>query len=137
MFSGADLLRLYDLKLELSHKIYHLDRGKCTVISLISAFASGTGDCLLDVLGCQDAEEYRHLLCQSHLRDSLGDLTAHIIVVCGITADHSADADDRVVLAGLCHGRCRNRDLERPRNPGRRDIFFLHTVADKSVNCSA
>ena len=81
MFSGADLLRLYDLKLELSHKIYHLDRGKCTVISLISTFASGTGDGLLNVLGCQDAEEYRHLLCQSHLSDSLGDLTAHIIVV--------------------------------------------------------
>ena len=86
MFSGADLLRLYDLKLELSHKIYHLDRGKCTVISFISAFASGTGDGLLDVLCCQDAEEYRHLLCQYRAkRFQLAD-TDSCIVCLDITA---------------------------------------------------
>ena len=27
--------------------------------------------------------------------------------------------------------------LSAARNPGCRDIFFLHTVADKSINCSA
>ena len=105
-------------QLELSHKIYHLDRGKCTVISTYFRLCFRHGRL---PARCSRLSARRRVPASSlpvpperfPWKLQLHTLNHHSVVS---PMDHSADTDDRVIPAGLCHGRCRNRDLER--SPG-------------------
>ena len=117
-------------------QVHHLDCGKCAVITLVSGLGSGSFDGLLDVLGGDDAEEYRNAGLQAHLCDALCGLVGHQLIVGSGTADNCAHADYRIVLAGFRHLLCHQRNFECARYPSRIDVAFLHAVTNQAVHCA-
>ena len=55
----------------------------------------------------------------------------------GAAADDSAQADDRVILAALCHLGRNQRNLERTRYPGNVNVFLTHVQTGQAIHCAA
>ena len=97
-------------------------RSQSRVRTLVARFGTRTLDGLLKVLGRNHAEQHGYAGLQAHLRNTLGNLVAHIIIVRSRTAYDSAQTDDRAVLPALRELLRRERYLKCARHPGERDI---------------
>src|SRR5687767_4461809 len=82
--------------LEASRQVGHDDGGLGGLVALVGGAFLGAGEGLLQSVGCEDAEDYRHSSCFSCLGDAAGDLLLDVDVVVGLALDYTTQADHGV-----------------------------------------
>src|SRR3990172_2655172 len=125
---GSDPFQVYG-----ANKIRHLYGGDGRISAFIAGFGPGPLDGLLQVVGCDHAEDDRDAGVESHVSNALGDLRGDIIEVGGSAANHGPEADDPRIPAGGRHLLGDERYLERAGHPRDLDVLIPNAVPVQGV----
>ena len=108
-------------------QIRHLHCGERGFEPLVAGLESGTIDCLLERVTGEHAEGMRYSSLLGGLTNASRDLVGDHVVVCGVSAEKAADADDGVVFASFGERAGGGRDLESTGNTDELDVFLLRS----------
>ena len=125
VFGVFRIVILFAVGGEFSRKVRHLNRHLSAGLRL----ALNAVLALFVVFGREDTVRHRDVVVECDAGDARRGLVRNQLEVIGLTADHGAERDQRVVFAGLRHLLQRKRDLESARHMADSNVLFRHTKA--------